>query len=224
MNGELDKDAIIGLLSELGDRLHAKGVDARFYVVGGAAMLLAYGRETMTRDIDAIFEPKTVVYEEARLMASEREWLGDDWLNDGVKGFIRGPDPDVPAVILAAPGISVEVASPKRLLAMKVAAARVGRDVEDIILLAREVGVSSIDEVLDIAFAEYGDLLEARSRFVVIEALQDVLPRRAEPMAPLALTGSVRVSSRHDGSGPCGARTAAGTPCQNPAGSCPHHR
>ena len=54
MTDELDRDAIISLLSELGGRLHAKGVDARFYVVGGAAMLLAYGRETMTRDIDAI--------------------------------------------------------------------------------------------------------------------------------------------------------------------------
>ena len=183
---DLDAEAIKDLLTELGARLHAKGFDAQFYVVGGAAMLLAYGRETMTRDIDAIFEPKAIVYEEARAMAGERDWLDDDWLNDaflndvfpndGVKGFVRGPDPDVPQVVLAASGISVQVASPRRLLAMKVAAARVGRDVEDIELLAREVGARSIDEVLDIAYAEYGDLLEVRSRFVVLEALAGILP------------------------------------------------
>ena len=205
MTDELDRDAIISLLSELGGRLHAKGVDARFYVVGGAAMLLAYGRETMTRDIDAIFEPKTVVYEEARLMAYERKGLGEDWLNDGVKGFVRGPDPGVPEVVLAAPGVSVEVASPKRLLAMKVAAARVGRDIEDILLLAREVGVSSIDEVLDIALAEYGNLLEARSRFVVIEALQDMLPQHAEPTGLIPPKGDTQASKRPHGTGQCGA-------------------
>ena len=173
---DLDAQAIKDLLTELGARLHAKGFDAQFYVVGGAAMLLAYGRETMTRDIDAIFEPKAIVYAEARAMAAERDWLDDDWLNDGVKGFVRGPDPDVPQVVLAAAGISVQVASPRRLLAMKVAAARVGRDVEDIVLLAREVRARSIDEVLDIAHAEYGDLLEVRSRFVVMEALEGILP------------------------------------------------
>lgn len=75
-----------------------------------------------------------------------------------------------------AAGISVQVASPRRLLAMKVAVARVGRDVEDIVLLAREVGARSIDEVLDIAYAEYGELLEVRSRFVVLEALAGILP------------------------------------------------
>ena len=223
MTDELGRNEIVGLLTELGERLHAKGVDARFYVVGGAAMLLAYGRETMTRDIDAIFEPKATVYEEARLMASERESLGDDWLNDGVKGFVRGPDPDVPKVVLSAPGVSVEVASPKRLLAMKVAAARVGRDVEDILLLVDEVGVSSVEEVLDIAYSEYGDLLEARSKFVVIEALQGVLPLSAEPMNPLPLPAVTKTKGQPRSNGRCGARTADGSPCHNPAGACPHH-
>ncbi|MBN2177791.1 MAG: hypothetical protein JW722_09115 [Demequinaceae bacterium] len=41
---ELDREAILDLLSELGTRLAAKGIEALLYVVGGAAMLLAYGR------------------------------------------------------------------------------------------------------------------------------------------------------------------------------------
>lgn len=175
---ELDKATIIQLLTELGARLRAKDVDADFYIVGGAAMLLAYGREQMTRDIDAIFEPKAVVYEEARAMAAEKDWLEDDWLNDGVKGFVHGPDPGIPQVVLAVDGISVQVASPIRLLAMKVAAARIGRDTDDILLLAREVGVSSIDEILDIAYAEFGENLLPRSKFVVMELLDGILPQR----------------------------------------------
>lgn len=173
---ELGRGDILALLRELGERLLSKGVDAQFYIVGGAAMLLAYGREQTTRDIDAIFEPKATVYDEARAMAAERDWLTDDWLNDGVKGFIQGPDPFTPQVIWSEPGLSIQVASPKRLLAMKVASARVGRDTEDILLLAREIGADSIDEVLDIAFAEYGELLEPRSKFMVMEALDGHLP------------------------------------------------
>jgi len=114
---ELDREAILDLFTELGSRLCEKGVEAEFYVVGGAAMLLAYGREKMTRDIDAIFEPKTAVYEVARTMAREKGWLDQDWLNDGVKGFIRGPDPGKPKVIFASSGISIQVASPQRLRA-----------------------------------------------------------------------------------------------------------
>jgi hypothetical protein len=177
---DLDRQTILELLGELGDRLAAKGQRADFYIVGGAAMLLAYGREQMTRDIDAVFEPKAVIYREAEAMAKERPWLGDGWLNDAVKGFINGPDPDPAAakVVLKTGSLSVQVASPRRLLAMKVAASRVERDRDDILTLAALVGARSIDEVLAIAHAEYGDRLGAKSRFLVTEALDGVLPQR----------------------------------------------
>jgi len=42
------------LLAELDERLRARKVAASVYVVGGAAMALAYGRDTVTPDIDAI--------------------------------------------------------------------------------------------------------------------------------------------------------------------------
>lgn len=177
----LDAATMLELLEELGSRLAQSGYEGSLYVVGGAVMALAYGRTTLTRDIDAVFEPKSVIYDIAHDMAAERAWLDEGWLNDGVKGFLRGPDPDPDAarVIFAAPGISVQVASPMRLLAMKVAAARVGRDSEDILLLADLVGASSINQVLDIATAEYGDSLAARNKFVVIELLQDHLPMQS---------------------------------------------
>ena len=147
-------------------------------MVGGAAMLLAYGRERMTRDTGAIFEPKTIVYDEARAMAREKTWLGEDWLNDAVKGFVNGPDPDPDKVrvVFSTDNLTVQVASPKRLLAMKVAAARVERDRDDILTLVEIVGAHTIQDVLDIAYAEYGERLEPRSRFLVEESLGGVLP------------------------------------------------
>jgi major membrane immunogen (membrane-anchored lipoprotein) len=45
---ELDAQAMRELLAELSDRLVARGVAASVYVVGGAAMALAFGRKDLT--------------------------------------------------------------------------------------------------------------------------------------------------------------------------------
>ena len=84
---ELDRDQLIVLLAELGEELAAAGVRGELFVVGGAAMALAYSARRLTSDVDAVFEPKTVVYDAARVVA-ERHGLKPDWLNDGVKGLL----------------------------------------------------------------------------------------------------------------------------------------
>jgi len=85
---------IRALLEDLGKRLDDRGIEARLFLVGGAAMALAYGRDRVTRDLDAVFVPKAEIYEEAKRMAKDRG-LPDDWLNDAVKGLLsrsRGAD------------------------------------------------------------------------------------------------------------------------------------
>jgi hypothetical protein len=47
----------------LGDRLMRRGVVADLFVVGGAAMALAYDANRVTRDVDATFVPHGVVLE-----------------------------------------------------------------------------------------------------------------------------------------------------------------
>lgn len=74
----LDRDAIVGLLTQLGTALDRQGVRAEMFVVGGAAMALAYNIRRMTRDIDGVFEPKTVVYAAAREIAMD-QGIPDDW-------------------------------------------------------------------------------------------------------------------------------------------------
>lgn len=171
-----DGERIRALLTELGERLGVKGYAGELYVVGGSAMALAYDRERLTRDIDAVYAPKSEVFGEAQRMAAERDDLDDGWLNDAMKGFLTG-NPDVEAkVIMTTPGLTVLVASPRRLLSMKILAARVERDSDDILTLCRLTGVQSIDEVLAIAEAEYGNRLEPKSKFLAIELLQEHLP------------------------------------------------
>jgi len=165
----LGREELSALLKELGAQLDSEGLKAELYVVGGAAMALAYNTRRLTRDVDAVFEPKSRVYEAAARVAADKG-LPHDWLNDAVKGLLPGPDPDARPVF-EAPGISVSAASPRYLLAMKVAAARIDRDVDDILLLARLCGATTSDEVLKIVSNVWGGTsrLLPKARFLVEE-------------------------------------------------------
>jgi Nucleotidyltransferase of unknown function (DUF6036) len=68
----MDRDEIVELLTELGRRSDRRGLQGEMYVVGGAAVALAFDARRSTRDIDAVFEPKLVIYELAAALADER--------------------------------------------------------------------------------------------------------------------------------------------------------
>ena len=124
------------------------------YVVGGAAIALAFDERRATRDIDAVFEPKDVVYE-AAVVVAERLGLPGGWLNNAVKGFLEGDDPAATPV-LDLPGLRCLTASPETLLALKVLAHRVGEDEADLRLLAGKLGLESAGEIFAIAERTYG--------------------------------------------------------------------
>jgi len=65
----------------LGERLVRRGVVADVFVVGGAAMALAYDAARVTRDVDAVFKPHGIVLEEARKVADDLG-LPHWWLNE----------------------------------------------------------------------------------------------------------------------------------------------
>ncbi len=181
MGGLFTAQRIREALIELGRRLDEGGHRADLYIVGGAAMALAFDRTRVTRDIDAVFAPKTVVYDVAKAMADESVDLDEGWLNDAVKGFLPEIEDDDAAVLMEEKGIRVLVASPKRLLAMKVFAARADRDRDDIVSLCSHIGIASITEVLDLTASLYGNLMTPKSTFIAIELLQDILPMEAPP-------------------------------------------
>jgi hypothetical protein len=161
------REQIVAALRALGARLHERGIDGEIYVVGGAAIAIAFDARRATRDIDAVFEPKQQIYAAADAVGDELG-LPPGWLNDGVKGFIAGPDPQA-STALEVPGLRVLVASPRILLAMKVLAHRIGEDDDDVRLLARELGLEDAEAVLTLVEAIYGDRLDAAARFFVDE-------------------------------------------------------
>ena len=163
----MERQEILAALTALAAELDRRGISAEMYVVGGAAIALAFDERRATRDIDAVFEPKTAVYEAAGVVGEQLE-LPPGWLNDAVKGFLEDPDPHA-APILDLPGLRCLAASPETLLSLKVLAHRVGEDEDDVRLLAGRLGLSCADEVLALAERTYGDRLDPAARFFVEE-------------------------------------------------------
>jgi hypothetical protein len=67
----LDREQLERAFTALGDRLVRRGVVADVFIVGGAAMALAYDATRVTRDVDSLFVPHGVVLDEARNVAQE---------------------------------------------------------------------------------------------------------------------------------------------------------
>jgi hypothetical protein len=166
----MNRNEIVELLHELSDRLESRGVHGELFVVGGAAMALAYSTRRSTSDLDAIFEPKGVIYDVAASLAADRG-LPATWLNDAVKAYLPGADPNA-RVVLDLAGLTVTIASPRYLLAMKLLASRIERDEDDIRLLLRLSGISDADEALDLIADLYPSrIVEPKVQYFVRELL-----------------------------------------------------
>lgn len=140
----LDAEQLRGLFQEVADGLAERGEHARLFVVGGAAMALAYDAHRVTRDVDALFMPARVVREVAEEVAA-RHGLPEDWLNDVAKGFLPGNDPDA-VTVFDSEALLVQVPSAPYLLAMKLHAARDERDLDDAARLYGRAGLTTADE------------------------------------------------------------------------------
>jgi len=146
---ELDADLMRALLDELDKRLSSRGIAASAYLVGGAAMTLAYGRDSLTPDIDAVTSHVAVV-EEARALATEHG-LPEHWLNDSAAPYV----PPRPEWALEQPkrdGLTIHIAPARHVLAMKLVALR-RKDRPDVRLLITRCGL------LEATAEDYADLL-----------------------------------------------------------------
>ncbi len=103
--------------------------------------------------------------------------LPRSWLNDQASAYLPGPastDLAAPSVF-AAPGLRVSAASPRWMLAMKVAASRRARDTGDIAFLADRLGLRTVEAVIEAVLEVMSSLeVDDRRRDVIAEALAGV--------------------------------------------------
>jgi hypothetical protein len=168
----LTRERILGLFAELDDELCRAGVRGDVFVVGGAAMTVAYDARPATRDIDGIWHPSTEVRQAAARVAGRHDDIEPDWLNDAVKGFLPAQGRQPATVVYDGECLTVSVPSPEYLLATKLLASRVGRDEDDILLLYDLCGLTTVDQGLDLVERYYpGRPIEAKVRFYLEELL-----------------------------------------------------
>ncbi|MEM9033341.1 MAG: DUF6036 family nucleotidyltransferase [Actinomycetota bacterium] len=175
MSVDLGRKDFLQLFDALARKCADQEIRAELFVVGGAAMAIAYSTIRATKDLDAVFEPKAIVYQLADEVAAESPLdLPAGWLNDGVKSFLPGVD-SAATVSYERPGLTVRVASPQYLFALKALAAREA-DEEDLLILFPLCGYTSAAEALDDVAATYpAQPLRPATQYLIEEVARAVL-------------------------------------------------
>jgi hypothetical protein len=182
-----DRKTLEYALAELGQRAFSAGRTVEIVIYGGSALLLTLNRQVNTGDVDAVFEGnKDFIKRLAAEMAEEFGW-DENWLNDGVKGWLsnRDADPDVKALFKTypaedRPGLRVYTAKPEYLFAMKCRAMRVGgietnSDIDDIKLLARAIGIGNSEDALTLVEKFYPqNMLQPKTRLGLEEIFSNL--------------------------------------------------
>src|ERR1041385_7598773 len=123
-------------------------------------MVLAFTARLTTKDVDAIFKPTPLIRELARCIAEEQH-LPEDWLNDGVKGYVSSRHETTTGNLPQFAHLRLTMPVPEYLLAMKCMAARIGgttdepSDIADIVFLIRHLSLKTAKAVLDLVGQYY---------------------------------------------------------------------
>jgi hypothetical protein len=146
----LHRKDIIRAFKHLDNELRDRGIEGELFLVGGAVMCLAYNVRPSTRDVDAVFKPPQIMRKAAAAIAA-REGLNENWLNDGVKGFLS--DQGEFEAFLEFPNLRVMAARADYMLAMKCLSMRIGaefHDLDDVRYLIRHLNIATYKEALKI--------------------------------------------------------------------------
>ncbi len=166
----MTKDEINRYLVQLNEELAVLGVVGEICLYGGAVMCLVFDARPATKDVDAVFRPVREIRLAAKRVA-ERHHLPDDWLNDGVKGFLAGNEST--KILAEYSHLLVYYADPRYLLAMKVMAARVDMDRKDIEFLIRKLDIRTAEEVFGIIEGYYPKrLIKPAAQFAIEELFE----------------------------------------------------
>ena len=153
LRSTLTREVILRGLQALSDELGKYDIVGELCLFGGTVMLLAFNARLTTKDVDGLFQPSRLIRELAQKIG-ERQQLPDDWLNDGVKGFVSARHETTTGNLPQFPHLRVTMPVPEYLLAMKCMAARIGgtsdepSDVADIGFLIRHLKLSTAKDTL----------------------------------------------------------------------------
>lgn len=173
----MDTEEIEKYLMLLNEKLKSKNISGEIGIVGGAVMCLFFKSRVSTKDIDGIFSPTNEIREAIKEI-SEDNGLPEDWLNDGVKGFIHCDPPK--ELFKEYSNLKVWVPSAEYMLAMKCVSARSEtHDRDDIEFLLGYLGMTDKNKVFEIISKYYyGNTIPAKTQFIVEELIDMINKKR----------------------------------------------
>lgn len=173
MSGPLGRERILELFEELSEELRFSRTRAQVYVVGGAAMSLAFDRERTTRDVDARIASGHNRLSLAVRAVGLRHGLPDTWLNEQATVWMPLADDPRAQTLYESAYLTVTGASASHLLAMKLRSAR-ERDREDVAVLCKHLGLRGSEEAIRIYRQVFpGERVPIRARALLTRAFQD---------------------------------------------------
>lgn len=158
----LDAKEMRRLLDRLADVLSDRHQAVAIYMVGGANIALSINSSRVTKDIDVVAKQGRFELESAAAEVARTEpGLGPDWINAEFTGphdanggmtwsWFDNKDCDTPTTLFSSEALTVELASPEMMLALKTIAGR-DQDISDTYDLMRATDIytpKALDENL----------------------------------------------------------------------------
>ena len=113
---QMGRPEFVAALGEVADILGARSQTARIYIVGGAALAVAYDSDRFTHDIDAVaLDGHSAVVSAVHEVARRHGWH-TSWLNDQAAAYTPRGDEYRARVVFDHPSLRVTAASPERML------------------------------------------------------------------------------------------------------------
>lgn len=174
----MTKDEINKYLMALNEELKNLNIIGEIYLIGGAVMCVALNARVSTKDVDAIFEPKSIIAKLADKIAEEYD-LNRNWLNDAAKGYLSTEAAF--DIYLELSNLKIFTAAPEYILAMKCMSMRLGEseDISDIKFLIRYLNINEINKVILILEKYYPNKqIPPRTIYALEEIFEDIYPKR----------------------------------------------
>jgi hypothetical protein len=165
-NGEFDKTQMLFLLRQVGKHLQTQGFLVNIVIYGGAAIAINCFDSRRSVDIDVVVtDGRIAPFYNAVDAIAKKYNLDKSWMNQDVGGVVSAiAKQDLRASKADFGGLSVMYPNTRQLLAMKLFAAR-DKDVDDAVLLARQLKIRSKDELLRVLRTYFNeDALRRRAR------------------------------------------------------------
>jgi hypothetical protein len=184
----LTKDDILRGLRKIDVAARASGILVDLSIYGGAALAIAFNLRNSTRDVDAVVQGSPQFLRKAASDVAEEEGWPQDWLNDGVKGFLSDNEQMfLMERFTAGPegGLRIHVPTAEYFFAMKCMAMRPdglegSHDISDIEALATKIGFKTSAEALSLVEEFYpSSRIPPKVRFGVEEIVERLVARRA---------------------------------------------